>query len=71
MSAKHTPGPRTADFLREQLAMNLQFYMQVRPGGRAAAEAIHDRQVLRDELANRLKADRRHAAAIAKHGAAK
>ncbi len=52
---------RTADFLRDQLAMNLQCYMQVRPGGRAAAEVLRDRQTLRDELARRLRADRRAA----------
>lgn len=50
---------RTASFLREQLGMNLECYMQVRPGSRAAAEVIRDRQTLRDELAARLRQDRR------------
>lgn len=64
MTAQHTPGPRNAIFLREQIAINLQYYMQVRPGTRAAAEVIRDRQALRDELAASLRANRR--AAIAK-----
>lgn len=50
---------RTASFLREQLDMNLQCYMQVRPGSRAAAEVIRDRQALRNELAARLREERR------------
>lgn len=52
---------RTADFLRDQLMMNLECYMQVRPGSRAAAECVRDRKTLRDELAQRLRADRRAA----------
>ena len=64
MSTQHTPGPRDSIVLREQLAMNLQCYMGVRPGTRAAAEVIRDRQALRDELAESLRASRR--AAIAK-----
>ncbi len=55
------PAPRAADFLREQLAMNLQCYMQVRPGSRAAAEVIRDRKTLRNELAAALRAARRAA----------
>jgi hypothetical protein len=54
-----TIAPRAADFLRDQLDLNLQCYMQVRPGTRAAAEVIRDRQTLRNELAQRLRADRR------------
>ena len=57
--------PRTADFLRDQLAMNLSFYMQVRPGTRAAEEAVRDCQTLRDELAQRLRSDRRAARSVA------
>lgn len=55
------PAPREANFLREQLAMNLQCYMQVRPGSRAAAEVIRDRKSLRKELATALRAIRRRA----------
>lgn len=67
-AAKHTPGPRQAAALHDQLSMNLQAYLQVRPGSRGAAEVLRDRQALRDELALRLRMDRR--AAIAKAGGA-
>jgi hypothetical protein len=50
--------PRTAAFLREQIDLCTQYYLQVRPGSRAAAEVCRDMQSLRDELATALRSER-------------
>lgn len=46
-------------FLREQIAFCTQYYMQVRPGSRAAASACDDMGNFRNRLAAVIREERR------------
>lgn len=52
---------RDEAFLRRQIAYCTDYYRQVRPASRVAAEVVSDQKAFRDELAALLRTKRRQA----------